>query len=164
MLDHRFVCPPLSNLRRCVIADFQERYWVPILGKFSDEASRSPERIWSPNIFNWIQICVDKKSFLFLCSLSDPTGWCSPEKQVPLRYIRCDYFIVTHCTIVFTLKNSQIRRSKIIGDRPTDRRTYRRTCPLTEMRSRILKGTKKSNPKYRKYHLQSHGRNLESWL
>ena len=49
------------------------------------------------------------------------------EKQVPRGYIRCDYFIVTHHAMVFTLKNSQIFCSKITGDGRTDGRTDERT-------------------------------------
>ena len=55
-------------------------------------------------------------------------------KQVPRGYIRCDYFIVCHCVIVydvidklFTLKSSFFRHLKITRDRPMDLRTYGRT-------------------------------------
>ena len=50
-------------------------------------------------------------------------------KQVPRRYIRCDCFIVTSCTInydgiwcFFVLKNGHIRCSKITQDGPTNGR------------------------------------------
>ena len=66
------------------------------------------------------------------------------REQVPRGYNRCDYFIVTHCTIVydtiwwlFTLKNDHLRRSKVTWDRPMDLRTDGRTRPLMAMRSRI---------------------------
>ena len=56
------------------------------------------------------------------------------NKQIPLGYIRCDYFIVTHCLIdhvcfwwLFTLTNGCIRCSKITRDIQTDRPTDRWT-------------------------------------
>ena len=48
---------------------------------------------------------------------------CFVGEQVPRGYIRCDFFIVTHCVIIFdviselsTLRNGVFRRSKITQD------------------------------------------------
>ena len=55
---------------------------------------------------------------------------CFVGEQVPRGYIRCDFFIVTHCVIVFyviselsTLRNGVFRGSKIAQDGRTDGRT-----------------------------------------
>ena len=62
------------------------------------------------------------------------------EKKVPLGYIGCDYYVVTHIIIFSHLKVSKTAFFPY-NTGPTDRRTDRQTQSPIEMRSRILKGS-----------------------
>ena len=94
---------------------------------------------WAVRANKWMEEWVAQ--YLHLDSKLFLTRMCCPKtrikrKQVPQGYIRCDYFIVTHCIIVsdfiwwfLILKNGHICHSKITRgirkDGPTDMTFYR---------------------------------------
>ena len=148
---------------RCCILSGQTSFWamawdIGLHNMKEDERklgvrNEATGKLWSKTRMKMTMFAfeINKKGFLHVSELFKKV-WDRFLKNPSLLTVRCDYIIVTHCTIVnciiwgiSILKIHDFRLSKITWDGPTDRRTDGptdgptdgRTRPLIEMRSRI---------------------------